>query len=51
MQIKWADFKSALETLQKFNVLLILDYVDDEMWALEETFGWKEARKQVGFFV
>ena len=25
----------------------MLDFVDDEMWALEEALGWKQARKQV----
>lgn len=46
-QVDAKYFKAAMETLRRFNVLLVLDFVDDEMWALEEAFGWKQARKQV----
>ena len=46
-QVDWRDFELALDNLARFNLLLVLDFVDDEMWALEEALGWKEARKQV----
>lgn len=37
----------AMEILRRFNLILILEFVDDEMWALEEALGWTQARKQV----
>ncbi|CAM9519665.1 unnamed protein product, partial [Hapterophycus canaliculatus] len=46
-QVSWEDLRSAIEVLQKFHLILVLDYVEDEMWALEEALGWKQARKQV----
>lgn len=46
-QVEWEEFEMAVETLQKFNLVLILDYVNDEMWALEEALGWTQARIQV----
>lgn len=46
-QVSWTSFKTAMEVLQRFNLILVLDFVDDEMWALEEALGWTQARKQV----
>lgn len=46
-KVSWYDFRAAIENLRRFNLILVLDFVDDEMWALEEALGWKQARKQV----
>ncbi|CAN0381198.1 unnamed protein product [Ectocarpus sp. 12 AP-2014] len=46
-KVTWKDLKMAMEILRKFNIILILEFVDDEMWALEEALGWTQARKQV----
>eukprot|EP00904_Undaria_pinnatifida_P002101 jgi/Undpi1/11892/HiC_scaffold_4.g01591.m1 len=46
-KVTWTDFRAAVENLRRFNLILVLDFVDDEMWALEEALGWKQARKQV----
>lgn len=45
-QVTWQHLKSAMEILRRFNLILVLDFVDDEMWALEEALGWTQARKQ-----
>ncbi|CAM9814042.1 unnamed protein product [Ectocarpus sp. 12 AP-2014] len=46
-KVTWKDLKMAMEILRRFNLILILEFVDDEMWALEEALGWTQARKQV----
>lgn len=46
-KVDWRNFKQAVDILAQFNLLLILDFVNDEMWTLHETLGWHEARKQV----
>ncbi|CAM9474717.1 unnamed protein product [Ectocarpus fasciculatus] len=45
-QIAWEDLKSAMNVLRRFNLVLVLEFVEDEMWALEEAFGWSFPRKQ-----
>ncbi|CAB1111141.1 unnamed protein product [Ectocarpus sp. CCAP 1310/34] len=51
MQVTWEDLKMAMEILRMFNLILVLEFVDDEMWALEEALGWTQARKQVSVCV
>lgn len=51
VQIAWEDLKSAMNVLRRFNLVLVLEFVEDEMWALEEAFGWSSPRKQVRGFV
>ncbi|CAM9726146.1 unnamed protein product [Ectocarpus sp. 12 AP-2014] len=46
-KVTWKDLEMAMEILRRFNLILILEFVDDEMWALEEALGWTQARKQV----
>lgn len=46
-QVEWRDFERAIDTLERFNLLLVMDFVDDEIWALEKALGWKESRVQV----
>lgn len=46
-QVTWQNLKSAMEILRQFNLVLVLDFVDDETWAIEEALGWTQARKQV----
>lgn len=36
-----------MNVLRRFNLVLVLEFVEDEMWALEEAFGWSSPRKQV----
>lgn len=46
-QVTWEALKTSMEVLQRFHLILVLDFVDDEMWALNEALGWDAARKQV----
>ncbi|CAB1119604.1 unnamed protein product [Ectocarpus sp. CCAP 1310/34] len=45
-QIAWEDLKSAMNVLRRFNLVLVLEFVEDEMWALEEAFGWSLPRRK-----
>lgn len=47
VQVSWKDLQSSMEVLRQFHLLLVLDFVDDELWALDEALGWDAARKQV----
>ncbi|CAM9914593.1 unnamed protein product [Ascophyllum nodosum] len=46
-KVTWDNFLSAIEILERFNLILMLDFVDDEMWALEEALGWTQQRRVV----
>eukprot|EP00903_Cladosiphon_okamuranus_P017092 g15749.t1 len=46
-KVTFKDLKRSMEILQRFHLILVLDFVDDEMWALKEALGWEAPRKQV----
>eukprot|EP00752_Nemacystus_decipiens_P012166 g10785.t1 len=46
-KVSWEALKTSMEVLMRFHLILVLDFVDDEMWALNEALGWDAARKQV----
>lgn len=45
--ISWSDFSKAIDTLRRFHLVLILEYLNAADHMIEEVLGWKEKPRQV----
>jgi len=46
-KISWEDFESALDILQRFHLVLMLEWIDDSHKMIEEALGWLQPPRQV----
>lgn len=44
---EWTDFSVAIDTVRRFHVVLVLEWLKDSDKMIEEIFGWSQAPRQV----
>ena len=47
IKIMWEDFESALDILQRYHLVLMLEWINDSHRLIEEALGWSQPPRQV----